>query len=89
MIDQKKYEEERKRISQRYGIPAKKPDVERTSRYMEYRKQEQLREEMRKNPEKFKPVENNTPSEPELKIEPIIEEKQSKKSWFSKLLGKN
>ncbi|VVB77711.1 Uncharacterised protein [uncultured archaeon] len=90
MIDSKRYEEERKRITQKYGTPAKHQEFDpNTSRYLEYRKQEKLRLEKIKNPEKF------MPKEPENKVapEPIIpetafEEAPKKKSFFSRLFKK-
>lgn len=85
-MDPKRQEEERKRIMQKYGTPKREPFNPNTSRYMEYRKQEQLRKEMAEHPEKFiKPAENPVQESP--KIEPI-EEIPEKKSWFSKMFGR-
>ena len=86
-MDPKRQEEERKKIMQKYGISPKKPDEQRTSKYMEYRMQEKLREEKIKNPEKFesKPEEKIEVNQ-EPTLEPIAEQK--KKSWFSKLFKK-
>ena len=82
----KRYEEERKRIMQKYGGPAKrKPE---SSRYLEFRRKENLAKEMTEHPEKFiEASEVKIETLPDSIIEPI-EEAPKKKSLFSRLFKK-
>jgi len=82
----KRYEEERKRIMQKYGGPAqRKPE---SSRYLEFRRKESLVKEMAEHPEKFiEPSEEKAETVPAPIIEPI-EEAPKKKSWLSSLFKK-
>ncbi|MFA5258812.1 MAG: hypothetical protein WC979_06210 [Candidatus Pacearchaeota archaeon] len=85
----KRYEEERKRIMQKYGV-SKKFEPE-TSRYLEYRKKEKLREERIKHPEKFEskaPEEKAETTFESIILEEEVEAATKKKSWFSKLFKK-
>jgi len=87
MVDEKRYEEERRRIMEKYGVKEKQTSPQ-TSRYLEYRKQEKLREEMKFHPERFvqkEPTPVHVESEPQTELEEKQPEK--KKSWFSRLLG--
>ena len=88
-MDLKRQEEERRRITQKYGSPIKHQEFDpNTSRYLEYRKQEKLRQEKVDNPEKFMTKEQPVIEVPQHSIEPLVYEPSKKKSWFLKLFKK-
>ena len=62
-----------------------KPASNPNSRYLEYRKLEQLELDKRQHPEKYLPQEPKVEVAPEPS--PVITEAPVKKSWFSKIFG--
>lgn len=62
-----------------------KPSNNPNSRYLEYRKREQLELDRRQHPEKYLPQEPKVEVTPEPSL--VITEAPVKKSWFSKIFG--
>lgn len=78
-----KFREKQKAIRAERSNSSDKP----TSRYLEYRKFEQLKKDQMEHPEKYIPVQPKI----EVPVEPnpiISETPVKKKSWFSKIFDK-